>query len=193
MGRKLLIVLAVLICLVLIAAPLTEEARRRVGTGETVLDILALNGAVVGTSLLSSGYTSGVGLELRQHGRLERGVTEFAKFWNYEYRIPAEKMEWKRKNLLLTHPLMGYEYTNFLLAKGYSKKRALITTALGVYLLEKGIQGSFETPSAYDLLSYFSGAVISVAVHESVISLYHSHPALAPLALVLNPFLLVAE
>jgi hypothetical protein len=193
MGRKILLVLAIVICLALIAAPLTEQARRRVGTGETLLDILALNGAVVGTSLLSSGYTSGVGLELRQHGRLGRGAAEFARFWDYEYTIPSEKMVWKKKNLLLTHPLMGYEYTNFLLAKGYSKKRALITTALGVYLLEKGIQGSFETPSAYDLLSYFSGAVISVAVHEGVASLYHSHPALRPLAIALNPFLLVAE
>lgn len=185
--------LAVLVCLALLAVPLAERARRRVGALETALDVLALNGAVVGTSLLSSGYTSGVGLELRQHGRFERGFAEFARFWDYEYTIPREKMEWKTKNLLLTHPLMGYQYTNFLLAKGYSKKRALVTTVLSVYLLEKGIQGSFETPSAYDLLSYFSGAVISVAVNASVTSLYHSHPAFVPLALALNPFLLVAE
>jgi hypothetical protein len=191
--RKFLLVVAAAVCLAVLAVPLDDHVRRRIGTAETILDILALNGAVVGTSLASSGYASGVGLELRNNARLARGLTECARFWDYEYRIPEEKMEWKRKNLLLTHPLMGYEYANFLLAKGYSRKRALLTTAVAVYLLEKGVQGSFETPSAYDLLSYFSGALVSVAVNEGVTALYHSHPACKPLALAANPFLLFSE
>jgi hypothetical protein len=68
---------------------------------------------------------------------------------------------------------------------------ALLTTLLGVYVLEKGIQGSFETPLAYDMLSYLSGAVLSVAIHHSVEQLYHKHFLYKPVAVILNPFLLL--
>jgi hypothetical protein len=132
----------------------------------------------------------GIGLELKQNGDAGRGMREFFRFWDYEYSIPESKMSFKKKNLLLAHPYMGYQFSNYLLAKGYSKKRALLTSAIGVYVLEKGIQGSYETPTAYDLLSYFSGAVISVMVNDHIESLYHKHFLLKPLAIGLDPFVI---
>ncbi len=181
-------VISVVVVLLIVGLPGSVDEERPVSMITMFRDIAAFNGAVVGWSLLSSGYASGVGLELRENGSFERAAGEFARFWDYEYEIPREKMSFKKKNLLVTHPLMGYQFSNYLLARGYSRKQALITTALGVYVLEKGVQGSFETPTAYDLLSYMSGAVVSVIVQDHVESLYRSHWTMKPLAAVLNPF-----
>ena len=191
--RKLLFLLTVIALIGILGVPLQESRKSPIKKDTMLIDILSFNAAIVGYSLLSSGYSSGVGLELKQNGEVERGVGEFFRFWDYEYRIPSSKMDFKRKNLLIAHPLIGYQFSNYLLAKGYTKKRALRTTGLGVYLLEKGIQGSFETPSVYDLLSYFTGAVVSVLAQNSLERLSHKHFLLKSVAVAFNPFILLHD
>jgi len=188
-SKKLLFVSAALLIISMVGVP-GHRKERPIGPGEMFKDILTLNGAVTGFSMLPGVSSGGIGLELRQHGDMERGVKEFFRFWDYGYTIPESKASFKKNNLLVIHPVIGYQFSNYLLSKGYSRKMALLTTTLGVYLLEKGIEGSFETPSAYDLLSYFSGAVISVAVNESVEKLYNRHYLLKPVAVALNPFVM---
>lgn len=191
--RVILTVSALFLVILLVGIPVSVEKHDHVGAVSMVRDVVMFNSAVVGWSLFSSGYASGVGLELRENGSFGRAAGEFARFWDYEYEIPGEKMSFKKKNLLITHPLMGYQFSNYLLARGYSRKQALITTALGVYLLEKGVEGSFETPSAYDLLAYMSGAAVSVVLRDHIESLYHSHWALKPVAAALNPFVVFSS
>lgn len=188
--RKLLLVIILAAFICLMGVPRREGVKSPITIEKMLLDALSFNAAIVGYSMMSSGYSSGIGLELKQNGEIGRGVGEFMRFWEYEYSIPSHKMAFKRKNLLIAHPILGYQFSNYLLAKGYTKKKALLTTGLGVYFLEKGIQGSFETPSIYDLFSYLSGAVISVMVNDSVQELYNRHFLLKPVAVALNPFVL---
>jgi|GEM_PF-5025270 len=158
--RKLLLLCFLVAICGLLGIPNYNRLRHPVKTHEMIRDILSFNGAIVGYSLLSSGYASGVGLELKQNGDFSRGVKEFFRFWDYEYRIPEAKAQFKRKNLLIAHPLMGYEFSNYLLSKGYTKKRTLLVTGLSVYLLEKGIQGSFERtfPTSEAIISTISSS-----------------------------------
>jgi hypothetical protein len=179
-----------LVIISLLGVPVNDNIELPVKPGVILLDILTFNGVITGFSMLPGVSNGGIGLELKQNGNLKRSVKECFSFWDYEYRLPSSKSHFKKEHLLIAHPLIGYQFSNYLLSKGYNKKMTLLTTMLGVYVLEKGIQGSFETPSAYDILSYFSGAVISVAVNERVEKLYHKHFIYKPVAAVLNPFLL---
>jgi len=174
----------------LLGVPVINKSKLPVRPGVILRDVFVFNAAITGFSMLPGVSDGGIGLEVRQNGDFKRSAKEFFSFWDYKYRVPANKSYFKKDHLLIAHPVIGYQFSNYLLSRGYSKKMALVTTVIGVYFLEKGIQGSFETPLVYDMLSYFSGAVLSVMVNKSVEKLYHKHLFFKPVAAVLNPFLL---
>jgi hypothetical protein len=125
---------------------------------------------------------------------LSRGLNEFVRFWRYESRYQVENIDPnKTKKTFFWHPLLGFEYTNYLVAKGYGRRRALFTSLLAVYIFEKGVQGSFETPSMYDFSSYASGITASLLLRDASRRLIeHDNPILNGAGFVLNPFLLVS-
>ena len=159
------------------------------------LDVSLFQAATLSYSFLvtSTSFNSGVGSEILNNGSAARGFEEFFSFWRYETHYQVGNVDPnKSKKTFFWHPLLGYEYANYLLSRGYSPRQTALTSMIAVYIFEKGFQGSFETPSIYDFCSYASGITTSILLHHTGRRLYGSnHFALKVIGLVLNPFFLM--
>jgi hypothetical protein len=191
-----LIIAVSLICMILsiglLKPPEIQDTPREITTKDILLDVSLFQTATLAYSFLvtNNKYRSGVGLEIMNNGSLSRGVGEFLSFWKYEtdYQV-ANYDPNKNKKTFILHPLIGYEYTNYLMAKGYSKKMAFLTSFIAIYIFEKGVQGSFETPSMYDFFSYTSGISASILINDFSRRCYENdNYLLKGVGLILNPF-----
>jgi len=179
----------------LLRPPNAHKPHREITPKDIVLDVALFQTATLSYSFLvtSTSYSSGVGLEIMNNGSLSRGLREFFSFWNYESSYQVENIDPnKMKKTFFWHPLLGYEYTNYLMTKGYSKKSALLTSLLAIYIFEKGLQGSFETPSMFDFFSYATGISTSILTHNMSRRLYERDNIIFKgVGLLLNPFFLI--
>ncbi len=195
-----LIIMAVSIFCVLLSfgilkPPQASKQHRKITPKDMLIDVGLFQTATLSYSFLvtSTSYSSGVGAEILDNGSLSRGLNEFFSFWKYESSYQVHNIDPnKTKKTFFWHPLLGYEYTSYLMTKGYSKKSALFTSLLAIYIFEKGLQGSFETPSMYDFFSYASGISTAILTHEMSTRLYEKeNPLFKGVGLLLNPFFLI--
>jgi hypothetical protein len=185
----------VLLSFGILKPPETPKQHRRITAKDMLIDVGLFQTATLSYSFLvtSTSYSSGVGAEILANGSLSRGLNEFFSFWKYESRYQVHNVDPnKTKKSFFWHPLLGYEYTSYLMTKGYSKKSALFTSLFAIYIFEKGLQGSFETPSMYDFFSYASGISTAILTHELSRRLYEKENLLFKgVGLLLNPFFLI--
>lgn len=166
---------------------------------EMILDALAFNGVSFGYAYIvdeTPGHTLDTGMVLRmqQDGSVRRALGEFFNPFSWRLKPAAAPGGGidpnKGVKTKFIHPGIAWLFSNYLQGKGYSAKESLITTGIAFYILEKGLQGSFETPSLQDMGSYFAGVGLSLLTHPLSDRLWNSGTTWQKiLAVPLNPFI----
>lgn len=170
---------------------------------EMIFDAFAFNGVSFGYAYvvdLTPGHRldTGMVLRMKEDGSVERAFEEF--FNPFSWRLtpaaaPGGTIDPNKEiKTFVIHPTIGFQFANYLQSKGYSRTKTVLTTGLGFYILEKGLQGSFETPSLQDMGSYFGGVGMSLITYPLSKRLWHSESLGGrTISVVLNPFVVFFE
>jgi len=198
-ARTIVIILSsigMLMSFAILKPPADKKTPEKITTRDVLLDVSLFETITLGYSFMvtSTSFNSGVGTEIINNGSFSSALREFFSPWQYESHYQVGNVDPnKTQKTLFLHPLLGYEYNNYLISRGYSNKKAILTSMISIYVFEKGFQGSFETPSMYDFFSYASGISLSILARDVSGRLYRNdHLILKGAGVILNPFLLIS-